>query len=70
MELKCSSMWHNASPSLLLIVPYGIEICVQVDYLYPVALLLIVPYGIEIVNTTLLSSSNSTLLIVPYGIEI
>ncbi len=63
MKVKVSLAERN----LLLIVPYGIEMTIEV-WVCLFVYLLIVPYGIEI-NRVSLTLFVVKLLIVPYGIE-
>ena len=51
----------------VLIVPYGIETCIDIE-LSPVVNVLIVPYGIE-TTVTCPENFGQIVLIVPYGIE-
>ena len=65
---NCVADGAASAPTMLLIVPYGIETLV-----YSLSrislLLLIVPYGIETTHIPLIRLGSCGLLIVPYGIE-
>ena len=67
MELKFATSPSILRSLILLIVPYGIEIC-DLLTIVPCSLLLIVPYGIEII-VPVRQTRIPVLLIVPYGIE-
>ena len=68
MELKYTYIRAFLEFTLLLIVPYGIEISFRMDNTCCNSLL-IVPYGIEIKSTTNVYILPK-LLIIPYGIKI
>ena len=67
MELKHTVPERVQDKAALLIVPYGIETCKQLQTKRD-RYLLIVPYGIETTSGKG-QTVKSTLLIVPYGIE-
>ena len=67
MELKLKTVTKMLSGENLLIVPYGIETSLYIQYIMMLKLL-IVPYGIETSYHWSLAAA-CILLIVPYGIE-
>ena len=67
MELKQLKNYPLTFVLFLLIVPYGIETSLSVDF-QRIFRLLIVPYGIETASRCFVTRTAS-LLIVPYGIE-
>ena len=69
MELKFRFCAVSFFACFVLIIPYGIEICLSLQYNYH-ELVLIIPYGIEIIRYISLYSLTFKVLIIPYGIEI
>ena len=67
MELKCVSNASLRSVRVVLIIPYGIEICLDIAH-FGILYVLIIPYGIEI-RMRVPQNKSTGVLIIPYGIE-